>query len=91
MQKFQEKFDTFYNDPEFDFKGDDKLIQMICASLCCENYGPERQETMIPYGVVSNRIILIQEGTVEMFYKYNSNPILIYEGGSYVGEISFLF
>ena len=31
--KFQDKFDTMWNDPEFNFRGDDKLITMICASL----------------------------------------------------------
>jgi hypothetical protein len=33
MSKFQDKFDTLWNDPEFNFKGDDKLITMICASI----------------------------------------------------------
>ena len=33
LARFQEKFDTFYNDPEFGFKGDNKLITMIIASL----------------------------------------------------------
>lgn len=46
---------------------------------------------MVPYGVVSKSIILIQEGTVEMFYKNSRDPLLIYEDGSYVGEISLLF
>ena len=38
LSKFQEKFDTFYNDPEFNFKADDRLIAMICASLQYENF-----------------------------------------------------
>ena len=33
LLKFQDKFDTFWNDPEFNFRADDKLITMICASL----------------------------------------------------------
>ena len=34
--KFQQVFDTFWNDPEFGLKGDDNLITMICANLTFE-------------------------------------------------------
>ena len=40
MTKFQEKFDTFFNDPEFRFKGDNKMITMMVASLSFENCDP---------------------------------------------------
>ena len=40
LTKFQEKFDTFWNDPEFSFKGDNKMIAMIVSSLRYENCDP---------------------------------------------------
>ena len=40
LTKFQEKFDTFWNDPEFLFKGDNKMITMIVTSLRYENCDP---------------------------------------------------
>jgi len=41
LTKFQEKFDTFWNDPEFSFKGDNKMIAMIVTSLRYENCDPQ--------------------------------------------------
>ena len=40
LTKFQEKFDTFWNDTEFQFKGDNKMISMIVTSLRYENCDP---------------------------------------------------
>ena len=42
LTKFQEKFDTFWNDPEFLFKGDNKMITMIVTSLRYENCEPSQ-------------------------------------------------
>jgi len=33
LQQFQERFDILFEDPEFGFKADDKLITQIMASL----------------------------------------------------------
>ena len=46
---------------------------------------------MVEYGVINKKMILVQEGTVEMSYKNSKNTLLIYEEGSYFGEISYLF
>ena len=35
-------------------------------------------------------MVLMQEGYVEMFYKNSPHPILIYEDGSYFGDVSYL-
>ena len=91
LSKFQEKFDTFYNDPEFNFKADDRLIAMICASLQYENFDLKDKINMIRYGIVSTSIMLIQEGSIDMYYKNNKEPILVYDEGSYFGEVSLLF
>jgi hypothetical protein len=37
LPKFQEKFEVLFQDPEFGFKADDKLICMCCASLQYEH------------------------------------------------------
>ena len=89
MLKFQSVFDTLWNDPEFSFRGDKTLIAMIIASLQYEQY--EVGANMIAYGVVSKKMVLVQEGLVEMFYKNSTMPLLLYEDGSYFGEISYLF
>jgi hypothetical protein len=52
LQKFIEKFDTFYNDPEFNYKADNVLIGMIASSLQYEmNDSSKEHESLIPLGV----------------------------------------
>jgi hypothetical protein len=65
MLKFQQVFSTFWNDPEFKHVADNTLITMIIASLQFENPKVDR---IIPYGVVCNEIMLIQEGHIDMYY-----------------------
>lgn len=89
LPKFQDKFDTMWNDPEFDFRGDFKLITMICASIQYESFN-DKTLPLLQTGVLCKSILLIQEGTVEMYYKKNINPLLIYEDGSYIGDISVI-
>lgn len=47
LLKFQDKFDTFWNDPEFNFRGDEKLITMICASLQYEHPCFQEEKSLI--------------------------------------------
>jgi hypothetical protein len=70
LQKFQEKFDTFFNDPEFSFKGDSILISMICSSLQFEQYDPDSRKSLLYQGVISTGITFVLDGVVEMCYKF---------------------
>jgi hypothetical protein len=58
LPKFQATFDTLWNDPEFSFKGDNKLISMICASLRYEAF-QSKCSSIMDYGVITTSIILI--------------------------------
>ena len=89
LPKFQDKFDTLWNDPEFNFRGDYKLITMICASIQYESF-LDKSQPILPMNVLCKSILLIQEGRVDMYYKNCENPLLIYEDGSYFGEISVM-
>lgn len=91
LQKFQEKFDTLYNDPEFAFKGDNILISMICSSLQFENIEQYSNEGLLKQGVISPGITFVLDNVVDMHYKYYKEPILIYEEAIYYGEISYMF
>jgi hypothetical protein len=89
LPKFQEKFEILFLDPEFGFKADDKLISMVCASLqyehvCCHT-------SLIRLGVVSTGIYFIHEGHAHVFSKDSTHPLLYFEEGSYIGDISFIF
>lgn len=60
LQKFQEKFDTLFNDPEFTFRGDDKLVSHICSSLQFDSIDSfDDSDGMLPIGVISQGITLV--------------------------------
>ena len=57
MLDFQDKHDIFFTDPEFGFKGDNKLITRIIACLQYEYLKPG--EPIISMNVVSSGIFFI--------------------------------
>jgi hypothetical protein len=80
-------------DPEFGFKADDKLIAMVASSLSYEHVDNiDSDYSMIKTDVVSTGIFFIFRGSVSLFYKNESqHALLVFEDGSYFGDISFLF
>jgi hypothetical protein len=55
LQKFIEKYDTFYNDPEFNYISENVLIAMIASSLQYElNDSSKDHLSLLPMGVMTN-------------------------------------
>lgn len=89
LQPFQEKFDILFQDPEFGYKADGKLVAMLCASLSYEH--TSENKSMIKTAVVSNAIYFIFKGQVRVYYKDESHALVNLDEGSYFGEVSFIF
>jgi hypothetical protein len=92
-QSFQKQFDILFMDPEFGYQADDKLIAMITSSLSYEHVDNiESDYSMIKTDVVSSGIFFIFRGSVSVYCKdVNEHALLIFEDGSYFGDISFIF
>ena len=94
LQPFQERFDILFFDPEFGFKADDKLITQVVASLSyefCDVNESRHQKSIIMNDVVSSGIYFIYEGQVDMYYKDSNHPLIMFDRGSYFGDISYIF
>jgi hypothetical protein len=92
MLRFQEKYDTFFKDPEFGFKADSKLIASVCASLQYESLDSlSKGDSLLRQGVKSDGIFFLLDGAVNLHYKQYQHPFLVFEESVYFGEISFFF
>lgn len=89
LQSFQEKFDILFFDPEFGYKADDKLIAMVASSLSYEHI--DENKSILKQDVVSSGIFFIYKGSVSVYYKEIAHALVIFEEGSYFGDISFIF
>lgn len=89
MLDFQKRFDILFRDPEFNFKADKYLITQIVASLTYEHV--RDNDVIMRLNEVSSSIFFVHEGEVEVSYKYNRQPLLLFEQGSYFGDTSFIF
>ena len=89
LLEFQEKFDILFQDPDFGFKADDRLITQVIASLQYEHY--QLGDLVMEIGEVSSCIYMIQEGQVDVSYKDSPYVLLEYDGGSYIGDTSYIF
>jgi hypothetical protein len=80
-------------DPEFGYQADDKLIAMVISSLSYEHVDNiESDFSMIKTEVVSSGIFFIFKGSVSVYNKnVKDHALLIFEDGSYFGDISFIF
>jgi len=43
------------------------------------------------HDVVSSGIYFVYEGQVDMYYKDSIHPLLMFDKGSYFGDISYIF
>jgi len=43
------------------------------------------------HDVVSSGIYFVYEGQVDMYYKDSTHPLLMFDKGSYFGDISYIF
>lgn len=90
MLDFQANFSIIFNEQEFGFKADDKLISMVIASLEYVHIF-DRNDSLIPVNQISRGIIFIQKGRVKVFHKKFKHQLLYFKKGSYIGEISYIF
>ena len=68
LPTFLDKFDVLFNDEEFGFKSDDKLLTLVMASLRLENLFDE-SNGICERGVILKSIYFIHEGKVEVAYE----------------------
>lgn len=77
MLDFQKRFDILFRDPEFNFKADNFLITQIVASLTYEHVGDN--DIIMRLNEVSSSIYFVHEGEVEVSYKQNNDPLILFE------------
>ena len=89
MLQFQKRFDIFFEDPEFNFKADNRLVTKVISCLSYEHFEP--LESILRLDVVSSEIYFIYEGQVDVTYKERENVLIHFEEGSYIGDTSYIF
>lgn len=62
---------------------------MISSSLSYEHI--DENKSIIRTGIVSSGIYFIYRGSVSVYYKEIAHALVIFEEGSYFGDISFIF
>lgn len=62
---------------------------MIASSLSYEHI--DETKSIIKQEIVSSGIFFIYKGTVKVYYKDSNYPLVVFEEGSYFGDISFIF
>ena len=68
LPSFLDKFDVLFNDEEFGFKSDDKLLSLVMASLRLVNLYCE-SDGILERGVTLENIYFIHEGKVDVSYE----------------------
>lgn len=92
LQSFQAKFTILFEDQEFGFKADDKLIAHISSSLSYEQIDENLENiSVIRQDAVSCGIFFLYQGQVQMFWRNTPHHLVTFEVGSYFGDISFIF
>jgi hypothetical protein len=66
LPSFLEKFDVLFNDDEFGFKSDDKLLTLVMASLRLVNL---YHDGIVERGVTLESIYFIHEGKLDVTYE----------------------
>ena len=69
LPSFLEKFDVIFNDDEFCYKSDDKLLTLVMASLRLENLYGKEYNGICEIGSVTRSIYFIQEGRIDITYE----------------------
>ena len=69
LPSFLDKFGVLFNDDEFGFKSDDKLLTLVMASLRLENLYDKEYTGICEIGVVVRNIYFIQEGRIDVSYE----------------------
>ena len=69
LPSFMDKFDVIFNDDEFSYKSDDKLLTLVMASLRLENLYDKEYTRICEIGSVIRSIYFIQEGRIDITYE----------------------
>ena len=69
LPSFLDKFDVLFNDEEYGFKADDKLLSLVMASLRLENLYNQEVNGICERGVILKSIYFIHEGKVDITYE----------------------
>ena len=66
---------------------------MVVAALTYEYCDPIKsiEKSIVPFEIITSGIYLVYEGQIDMYYKNNTIPLLMFEPGSYFGDISYIF
>jgi hypothetical protein len=89
LNQFLHTFEFLFNDSEYSFNADNKLITFFIASLKLEFC--YSKENLLQTGTVSHSIFFMFEGVVEVTMIREKEPFMILDSGCYFGDISYLF
>ena len=89
LNQFLHTFDFIFNDTDYSFSADNKLITFFIASLKLEYC--YSKENLLLLGTISRSIFFLHEGVVEVTLIREKEPFMTLDDGCYFGDISYLF